>query len=197
MNVKQLKAVLSNTDMYLIDMIQKGYFDTPLKVLDAGCGSGRNIPLLKELGNEITAVDVAPHYIDNMLERYPNIYARVGEIGKLPFEDGTFDMIVCNAVLHFATDKQHFEDMFTDLVRVTKSGGHLFIRLVSSHTFQEHLETTNCVVQIPDGSRRFVVDYKWLKNALIPKLNLELKEPFKTVNVEDKRSMTTLVLRAK
>ncbi|MGB0806666.1 MAG: class I SAM-dependent methyltransferase [Salibacteraceae bacterium] len=202
MNTLYLKTLLGNTDMYLIDLIQKGYFDELKKIADVGCGSGRNIWLLNSLGHEIVAFDKDPSYVETMrlklnLEALEKVDCRVGELGQIGELTEKFDFVICNAVLHFATDLNHFKKMFTELVGLLERDGILFIRMVTSHVFNSILAPFNEQKKLPDGSTRFVVDQQWLMEVLIPSLNLEFVEEFKTVNVNDKRTMSTLVLKTK
>jgi 2-polyprenyl-3-methyl-5-hydroxy-6-metoxy-1,4-benzoquinol methylase len=203
-NSRSLQQLLGKIDMYLLDLLQKGYFNSPLKILDAGCGSGRNMMLLAKLGHQLTGVDQDRGVILELKDQISRddvlvkqISVGVGEMGNLNYTDEEFDMVICNAVLHFANDKNHFESMFRDLVRVVKSGGVLFLRFVSSHTMINQLGEFNKVMSLPDQTERFVVDYQWLKTQLISKLNLVYLEEFKTVNIDDKRTMTTLILATK
>lgn len=200
-NNKQLVSLLGQTDMYLIDLVQKGYFKHPLTILDAGCGSGRNIPLFIHLDCEVTALDADEGVINRLQvalkgdkKTQKQLTVGVGEIGKLPQSDGVFDLVICNAVLHFSKDQSHFENMMKDMVRVLKKGGVLFARFVSSHTLEMEGKKPNEVMGLPDGSSRFIVDHHWFQEVLVPQLGLLFKEPFKTVNVANKRTMTTVVL---
>ena len=204
MTIHGLKEALGKTDMYLIDLLQKGYFDKQLKVLDAGCGTGRNIWMFAQLGHKIDVCDQNEESIVRINQEIISrnlatdlVNARVAEIGDLPYSNNTFNFVICNAVLHFAKDQVHFKEMMKDLTRILKSRGVLFLRFVSSHTFGNIGSKFNQVMALPDGSNRFVVDEFWLKNELIPNLNLSYAEEFKTINVDHKRTMTTLVLRAK
>lgn len=201
---KELVSLLGKTDMYLLDLIQKGYFDKPLRILDAGCGAGRNMFLLAELGHELVGIDQDKQCINQLQNslktdsNYPNnITLRVGELDQLPFKDDEFDMVVCNAVLHFSKDTVQFEKMLTEMKRVTCANGVLFLRLVTSHTMSQNHSPFNRVIELQDGSKRFVAEQVWLKNLIESKLNLAYKEEFKTVNINEKRTMTTLVLSAK
>lgn len=204
MKLNKIKSFLGKTDMYLIDMLQKGYFDKPLSILDAGCGRGRNIWMLAQLGHKINACDVDEQSIEYVKSKSKElsfsqnqINLRVGEIGKLPYIDGEFDLVICNAVLHFAKDEIQFTEMMKDLHRVVKKEGVVFARFVSSHTFDNLALKFNQILLLPDGSNRFIVDKNWLLNELFPNVGFSLLEEFKTINVNGKRTMTTVVLRAK
>ena len=59
-------------------------------------------------------------------------HIRVAAIENLPYPDGSFDVVISNAVLHFAHDDAHFERMVGEMWRVLKPGGMLFARLASS-----------------------------------------------------------------
>ena len=201
---QELGLLLGKTDMYLIDLIQKGYFDKPLRILDAGCGSGRNLFLLAELGHQLVGLDKSTDVIDKLKKQlitHPNysnaIDVGVGELDQLPFKDDEFDLVICNAVLHFSKDVVHFEKMLTEMSRVIGEDGLLFLRLVTSHTMHQNEGPFNREMTLQDGSKRFVVEHSWLKTLIETKLNLDYKEEFKTVNIDGKRTMTTLVLNTK
>jgi len=204
MDIQYVKEFLGKTDMYLVDLLQKGYFDSKVSVLDAGCGKGRNIWMLANLGNNVEACDQNKELVSDLNKKRielgfsgQQVNIRVGEIGKLPYRDSQFDFVICNAVLHFSKDQNHFENMMVDLGRVVKKNGVLFARFVSSHTFENIAENFNQIIALPDGTIRFVVDENWFKNELLPKLNFSFTEEFKTINIDGKRTMTTVVLRAK
>ncbi|MFT4754614.1 MAG: tellurite methyltransferase [Salibacteraceae bacterium] len=199
---ESLRHLLGNTDMYLIDLLQKGYFSVPRNILDVGCGAGRNIWMLSSLGHQITAIDVhveAISILETEISHHgiQNVATRVGELGHLGKGTEEFDFVICNAVLHFANSMDHFRNLFLDLVSLLEPGGIGFCRFVSSHTFNPEIGPFNTVVEVPDGSSLFVVDMNWFKESFIASGIIELVEPLKTVNVADVRTMTTLVFTTK
>ncbi|WP_046756197.1 class I SAM-dependent methyltransferase [Kordia jejudonensis] len=191
-----ITEILGNTDIYLIDQILKGRYQTNEVILDAGCGSGRNLHYFHESGFTIYAVDSNEEHILNLQNRYPEFSSNftVESLEKLSFSDNTFDHILCNAVLHFAQSETHFKNMFSELVRVLKKGGSLFIRMTSDIGIEgksTHLQ--NGVYFLPDESERFLLTRK-LVNEMLSTHQLSLLENIKSTNVHDVRSMTTLVL---
>jgi len=85
--------------------------------------------------------------------------------------------------------------MFAELVRVVKAKGSLFIRMTSNIGIENNIiEISEGVYTIPDGSTRFLLTKELLKK-MIKKHNLTFIEPLKTVNVNDVRCMSTLVLQ--
>lgn len=202
MKTQEIKRLLGSTDMYLIDLLQKGYFDKKLSVLDVGCGSGRNLWMLAELGHSCLGIDKDPLVISSLAlaianEKSDRIESRVGTLGELAKEGANFDFIICNAVLHFANSQENFNDMIKDLLALAKNGGVVFCRLVTSHTLDMSPHQLGKTQMLMDETQRFVVDFYWLIEIFLPSHGVTFLEIPKTVNVGDLRSMTTLVFRAK
>ncbi|KAA3639802.1 MAG: hypothetical protein DWQ02_03050 [Bacteroidetes bacterium] len=87
--------------------------------------------------------------------------------------------------------------MFSELVRVLKPGGCLFIRMTSNIGIEKQvIEIKSGVHNIPDRSIRYLLTKNKLRELM--KLHrLTLLEPLKTVNVNDVRCMSTLMLQKK
>lgn len=108
-----------------------------------------------------------------------------------PFEEGFFDIAICSAVLHFAKDELHFDNMLHSTWNVLKPGGFLFTRLASDIGIEKLVtDAGNGKYFLPDGSERFLVNEQTLLHYT-QKLNGELYEPIKTTNVQNLRCMTT------
>ncbi len=118
---------------------------------------------------------------------------RVGELEKMGFADGFADVVICNSVLHFARDEQHFLAMVAELWRVLRPGGMLFCRL-GSRIGMEFERIRGHVYRIGDGSEWFLVDEAVLMQ-MTKQMNGVLVDPLKTTIVQDYRCMTTWVLR--
>ena len=194
---KSLKTEFGNIDIYLFDQLLKERYKSPEKILDAGCGDGRNLYWFYKNEFNIYGIDKDPRSIAYLSTLYPNSKDNftVSELDNISFEDNFFDHIITNAVLHFANNTSHFEAMFGELVRVLKENGSLFIRMTSDIGIESKIsEISNGVYNIPDGTKRFLITKK-LIYRLMKKHHLTFLEPLKTVNVNDLRCMTTLVLK--
>ena len=113
----------------------------------------------------------------------------------MPFSDEEFDHVISSAVLHFAQSTFHFHQMFSEMVRVLKKRGILFIRMTCDIGLEEKvIHIKDGVYYIPDDSKRFLLTRALLKDCL-EQYPLALLEPFKTVLVDDERSMSTVVLQ--
>ena len=114
----------------------------------------------------------------------------------MPFSDEEFDHVISSAVLHFAQSTFHFHQMFSEMVRVLKKRGILFIRMTCDIGLEEKvIHVKDGTYYIPDGSKRFLLTRALLKDCL-EQYQLVLFEPFKTVLVDDVRSMSTVVLQS-
>ncbi len=187
-------------DIYVFDQILRGNIEPGMRVLDAGCGYGRNLVHLLREGCEIFALDAdreAVEHVRNLsasLETgLPTKNFQVGQIEQIAFPDSLFDVVICNSVLHFARDESHFKKMLAEMWRVLKPGGMLFCRLGSRIGMDFEPAGGNKFV-IGDGSVWLLVDEKMLLQ-LTDEMNAILVDPLKTTIVQDYRCMTTWVLR--
>ena len=202
MDIKTLNKALGNIDIYLLDQLLKGRYEKQNKILDAGCGEGRNMIYFLNNQFDIYGIDKNEPALQMLrfLARsinptYQATKIAVGHLDRLPYEDRYFDHVICSAVLHFAENENHFEAMAGELVRVLKPGGTIFIRMASNIGLESKVVAlTGQQYRIPDGSVRFLLTRKLLKD-LMESHDLSLMEPLKTVNVQDQRCMSNLLLK--
>jgi ubiquinone/menaquinone biosynthesis C-methylase UbiE len=176
----------------------KNRFDLQDNILDAGCGNGRNMHWFLRNDYKIYGIDSDNESIATLKKKYPLLAAdrfRVCAVEKTSFQSTHFDHIICSAVLHFANNTSHFSKMLEEMVRILKPGGSLFIRMTSDIGIEDKVELIgDGVFRIPDGSIRFLLNRQLLKDCL-KEFNMSFLEPLKTVNVDDIRCMSTLVLQ--
>ncbi len=197
-NNSNIKNLLGQTDIYLLDQIIKGRYQAPDKILDAGCGDGRNMHWFLQNNMAITGIDQNEEVITQLKISNPTLpksRLQVCRVETIPLPDNYFDHVICSAVLHFAAGTNHFKEMLAEIVRVTRQGGSIFIRMASNIGIEDKVNLINDgVYNIPDGSKRFLLNKALLAESM-ELLNLSLLEPLKTVNVNDIRCMSTLVLQ--
>jgi len=187
-------------DIYLLDQIQKGRITKNSKLLDAGCGHGRNMEYFVRHGLDIRGIDSdndsvvqLKSYAKEWNPEFSIDRLSTGVLENLPYADGEFDFVFSVAVLHFARSHTHFLKMLDELLRVLKSGGMLMFRMTTWHTFDKNGKTESGLFTISHG-QRYLLDIVNLKDY-IDKKGLTLLDPVKTTNVDDKRAMTTIVLQ--
>jgi tellurite methyltransferase len=196
-----LRALVGDIDIYLFDQLLRGRFDGRRRVLDAGCGSGRNLPYFLAHGFDVYAVDedaAAVAAVSSLAARLapglPGDRVRQAAVESLPWPSASMDAVVSSAVLHFARDAAHFRAMVREMWRVLAPGGLLFARLATSITIADRLTAPTGRLRLPDGSVRFVVDEATLLDETRD-LGGRLLDPLKTTNVQHQRAMTTWVVQ--
>jgi tellurite methyltransferase len=194
---EELRQQFGDIDIYLFDQLLRGRFDARRRVLDAGCGDGRNLIWLLQHGFECYGVDAEPSAIDLVREiasrlapTLPSTNFMVANLTRLPYPDEQMDVVICCAVLHFAADEGQFDAMVNEIWRVLARRGLLFARLVSNIGFENVVGPAGRQVRLPDGTDRFVVDEQMLVRSTV-RLGGRLVDPIKTTNVQGKRCMTT------
>ena len=187
-------------DIYVFDQILRGNIGPGMRLLDAGCGYGRNLVYLLRERCEVFALDADRDGVEHVRQlsaalktSLPPENFQVGAIEQMPFPNEFADVVICNSVLHFARNEDHFLAMLAELWRVVRPGGMLFCRLGSRIGMDFERVRDNHFL-VGDGSEWFLVDEEMLLE-LTDDLNAILVDPLKTTVVQDFRCMTTWVLR--
>lgn len=114
-----------------------------LRIVDLGCGTGRNLPLLAEGGNTVLGLD----FSEGMLERareaaaaLPGVRVGAADLGApLPLADASFDLVFTSLVLEHIADIRAF---FREARRICAPGGRvlattmhpaMFLRDIQAH----------------------------------------------------------------
>jgi SAM-dependent methyltransferase len=197
-----LQQQFGQIDIYLFDQILRGRITRGDRVLDAGCGYGRNLVYLMHEGFEVYGADGDAEAIEavrrmaaEIAPGLPPANFRVESVEAMSFGDGCAEVVVSSAVLHFARDDAHFEAMLRGTWRVLKPGGLLFCRLASSIGMESRVKRVEGRrFLLPDGTVRYLVDEAMLM-GLTRDLGGKLADPLKTSVVQDQRCMTTWVVR--
>jgi SAM-dependent methyltransferase len=185
-------------DIYLFDQLLRGRVTPGMRILDVGCGHGRNLVYFLREGYDVFGVDADARAIEaarRLAASLPNDNFRVEKIEAMSFPDAFADVIISSAVLHFARDDDHFRAMLHGAWRVLKPGGLFFCRLASSIGMEHQVRRiAGRRFLLPDGSERYLVDEARLC-TLTEDLGGHLLDPLKTTVVQNQRCMTTWVVR--
>lgn len=204
MPVPTIREQFGQIDIDLFDQLLKGRISPGMRILDAGCGSGRNLVYFLREGYEVYAVDPDVQAVESVralarmfASALPESNFAVEAVEHMSFDDACADVVICNTVLHFARDDAHFESMLHGAWRVLKPGGLFFCRLGSLIGMESQVKRIEGRrYWSPDGSERYLVD-EALLGSVTERLDGELADPLKTTIVHGQRSMTTWVLRKK
>jgi ubiquinone/menaquinone biosynthesis C-methylase UbiE len=201
MEIEELNRLLGNVDNYLLDQLLKGRFTKEMKILDVGCGEGRNAVYFLQKNYPIFGIDpneVAIQYcriLAKTINPETDIHRfQVGEGAAIPFHAAAFDAVISSAVLHFAEGHAHFWKMITEIHRVLKPGGIFWMRMCTG--FGKILEESEHLGEgryaLPDGSERYVLLPKGLQQ--LERLGFRFLEAPKTVLVYGQREMGVILM---
>ena len=200
--MSDLQEQFGEIDIYVFDQLLRGRLVPGMRVLDAGCGSGRNLVYLLRSGYEVFGIDADPGAIRAVQELAgrlaPHLPAgnfRAEAIEQISFPEHFADVVLCSAVLHFARDDAQFDAMLRGIWKVLRPGGLLLCRLASSVGMEQRMKPiAGRRYHMPDGTDRYLVDEALLMD-LTEELGGELMDPLKTTVVQSQRCMTTWVVR--
>lgn len=126
------------------------------RILDLGCGTGRHLTLLLDEGFDVAGLDSSEKAIELLKGLAGDgVELRVGDFGKLPWGDGSFDAVVCvNVIQHGMMDK--IRDAASEISRVLKPSGLVLLSTLSTkdggHMVGEQVEDNTFITRIPpDG----------------------------------------------
>jgi SAM-dependent methyltransferase len=191
-------------DIYLFDQLQRGRITPRDRVVDVGCGFGRNLVYLLRAGYDVYGIDPDPDAIAEVRNLAAQLAPGLSDgrflaepVERCSLPDGFATVVLSSAVLHFARDDQQFEAMLTATWRLLAPGGMFFCRLASTIGHEARLralEQGSRRFLLPDGTERYLVDERVLMEYT-RRLGGQLLDPLKTTVVQDQRSMTTWVVR--
>jgi tellurite methyltransferase len=196
-----LHEQFGDIDVYLFDQLLRGRIVLGMKVLDAGCGSGRNLIFLMRAGFDVWGVDESEEAIAGVRRLAAELTQavtprrfRAERVESMSHDTDSMDVVISSAVLHFARDADHWLAMVHEMWRVLAPGGLLFARLATT-VGQPHLKALGGGRYVmPDGTTRFLVDHERLL-SVTRDLGGSLLDPLKSTVVHEQRSMGTWVVR--
>ena len=95
-----------------------------LKVLDLGCGTGRLVHHLRNLGAEVVGVDVSEKMLEILKKRYMDVEVVCADVCHLPFEEDNFDVVIGSFLIVHIKD---LVECFDEVYRVLKPSGHFYV----------------------------------------------------------------------
>ena len=129
---------------YIEGMIQSQSIPTGSKILDVGCGPGELIVNLLRKGYDVWGVDISQGMIHEAIRTirgngFPEWnQGSVGDIEKLPFSDGFFDVVVASGVIEYQKDD---EAALVEMNRLLKKGGFLIANVTNKYAYLRLLDS--------------------------------------------------------
>jgi 2-polyprenyl-3-methyl-5-hydroxy-6-metoxy-1,4-benzoquinol methylase len=138
-----------------------------LAELDAGCGEGYMARTLAENGAKVTGIDLSTELINaartHALSAELPVTFDVGSVSALPYDPGTFDLVLCN---HLLNDLEHPAQAIREFARVLTEEGRIVILMLHPCFYNKHAERnepannllTSTYFQARDVTQNFEVD---------------------------------------
>ena len=92
-------------------------------VLELGSGPGLTTDWLREHAGFLHAVEYDAHDASALAERLPDVHVHHADATDLPFDDASFDVVVCFTMLHHLPSPDLQDTLFAEARRVLRSGG--------------------------------------------------------------------------
>ncbi|MDA0314717.1 MAG: class I SAM-dependent methyltransferase [Bacteroidetes bacterium] len=204
MEIDELNRLLGNADNYLLDQILKGRFTKEMKILDVGCGEGRNAVYFLQKNYPIFGIDPNEvaiqycRYLAKTIDPQTDIHRfQVGDGAAIPFHAAAFEAVISSAVLHFAESSAHFWKMVAEIHRILKPGGIFWMRMNTG--FGKILEESSPLGDgkylLPDNSERYLLLPEGMQQ--LERMGFQFLEAPKTVLVYGQREMGVFLMGKK
>lgn len=108
--------LLDNFNTRLLSLVSETKAES---ILDAGCGEGFTLSLLKQskLGKKLVGIDFEDDAIKLAHKINPKLDISKASIYELPYKDNNFDLVICSEVMEHLTDP---EIAIKEIIRVSK-----------------------------------------------------------------------------
>jgi ubiquinone/menaquinone biosynthesis C-methylase UbiE len=111
-----------------------------MTILDVGCGYGRTLSELHDSDFvNLYGVDYSQGMIDRGQRLHPYLDLRKNDGSTLPFENGAFDAVILIAVLTCIAESEGQRGLISEIERVLKDGGVLYINDYLLNTDQRNI----------------------------------------------------------
>ena len=191
MRYPDLNYLLGNIDLYLLDQILKGRYEPTMRILDVGCGEGRNSQYFIRTGYDIWGIDQHPTALRLLRLAGKSLHPAFdpekfvqADLIDIPFPNRSFDALLACSVLHFASNEDNFRQMMDELFRVLKPSGSLFIRMATNIGLPDQPSDTELPFLLTQPLLEHLIEhylFKWI-------------EPLRIEHIADRTPQAMLML---
>jgi SAM-dependent methyltransferase len=136
-----------------LNRVTTGYLQSGAKILEGGCGTGRNVFSLQQIGFDAYGIDYATKTVALAHSLFPELKILEGDVRHLPFHAASFDGYWSLGVIeHFF---EGFNDIAVEMARVIRPDGYLFLSFPHMHSLRRLKARLGLYPLLPD---RFAPD---------------------------------------
>lgn len=186
-------------DLFLLDMLLKGKIPETGKVLDVGCGEGRNGFYFIKQGYHYHGLDrdrskvLMLEYVAKALRKsHARFYT--ADLCDHEFPKEHYHIIICSRLLHFASSEKQLLQWWQKLADALEKGGALYLSMDTIVGTQIAKAIGDGIFVFPDGKERMV-----LTDALFSQMKkgFEVLEPLQTMVRVEERAQSFVLLKKK
>ncbi|HPD82160.1 MAG TPA: class I SAM-dependent methyltransferase [Candidatus Pacearchaeota archaeon] len=119
----------------------RGKIKKDSKVLEVGCGDGRSLKDIIDITQNLVGIDIDKNAViiaKKNFEKYPEVNIIEGDGRKLPFENATFDFVICmTSFVNFDNNKYI---ILEEMGRVLKNKGEIIMSVFNEDAFDERMK---------------------------------------------------------
>lgn len=163
-----------------------------LRILDLGCGEGKNAIHLARLGATVQAIDISNQAISNAQQAWRDkelVMWQVCDIRHLDFGNNQYDIVVLYGLLHCLTEQNEITQMVEQLQKATKSGGYHVVCAFNDRS-QDLSAHPNFLPTLLSHDFYLNLYNNW---EILYDTDRDLKESHPNNNIEHVHSMTRLI----
>lgn len=144
---------------YWIEFINET--DIQGKILDLGCGGGRNFGYFAGQGYDVYGCDLHEHMVEasrKMVEDIVKPYNYIDRVVKantleLPYQNSMFEVVIANGLYHNLESVELFRQAISETARVIEDGGYLCLNMFDATIVDKSLEKMDkeYLYMTPDG----------------------------------------------